>query len=89
MGIEIVSVLAKHSTKLASSSGVTLKPLKNNIILLPDPHQQPAQYVKEVISQWSSRKCRRPPTWEQQLAVIQDIDLLQLSQPIEDFMKGE
>ena len=49
MGIEIVSVLAKHSTKLVSSSGVTLKPHKNIKILLPDPHQLPAQYVKEVV----------------------------------------
>ena len=90
MGIEIVSVLAKHSTKLASSA-VKLKP-KNDYrceITLPDPQEQPHEYVIEVISQWSAGKYYNPPTWGELLNVLQDIDLSQLAQSIEDFMKGD
>ena len=88
MGIEIVSVLAKHSTELASSFGVKLKQV-NHFIGLPDSQRDPERYVEEVISQWSDGNSHRPPTWEKLLVGIQDIDLLQLSQSIENFMKGK
>ena len=94
MGIEIVSVLAKHSTKLASSSGVTQKPRRDchgHVLQLPlfDPERKPSQQVVKVISQWSEGHSHRPPTWEELLVVLRDIDLLQLSQSIEDFMNGK
>ena len=90
MGIEIVSVLAKHSTRLASSA-LELKheDKYGNVITLPDPQAQPHEYVIEVISQWSAGNCYNPPTWGELLDVLQDIDLSQLAQLIEDFMKGE
>ena len=88
MGIEIVSVLAKHSTKLASSA-VKLKPDEyGRAIALPDPQKQPHKYVIEVIYHWSAGKCYNPPSWRELLDVLQDIDLSQLAQSIEDFMKG-
>ena len=83
MSIEIVSVLAKHSMKLASSR--KLKQYYGTI--LPDPQKQPHEYVIEVISQWSAGNYYNP-TWGELLDVLQDIDLSQLAQSIEDFMKG-
>ena len=89
MGIEIVSVLANHSIRLASSA---LKQKLKNIfqfpMILPDPQEQPHEYVIEVISQWSAGNYYNPPTWGELLDVLQDIDLSQLAQSIEDFMKG-
>ena len=88
MGIEIVSILANHSTKLASSA-LELEPNEyGHEITLPDPQEQPHEYVIEVISQWSAGNCCNPPTWGELLDVLQDIDLSQLAQSIEDFMKG-
>ena len=46
MGIQIVSVLAKLHSPLTSSSGVKLQRRKNR---LPDPNEEPAQYVVEVV----------------------------------------
>ena len=89
MGIKIESVLANHSTKLASS-GVRPQQRRNRrVITLPDPQAQPHEYVIEVISEWSAGNCYNSPTWGELLDVLQDIDLSQLAQSIEDFMKGE
>ena len=56
---------------------------------LPDPDEEPAQYVVEVILQWSAGRSLRPPTWRQLLTVLQDIGLIPLSQQIEEFLKGK
>ena len=90
MGIKIVSVLAKHSTKL--SSGVRLKPCLDkdgHEVSLPDPQQQPEEYVKEVIKRWYGGHSHRPPTWTELLVVLQDIGHKNLSQQIENFMRSK
>ena len=93
MGIQIVSVLAKLHSPLTSSSGVELQPFLgcygDVIVVLPDPDEEPAQYVVEVVLQWSAGHSRRPPTWRQLLTVLQDIGLVPLSQQIEEFLKGK
>ena len=92
MGIQIVSVLSEHHSTLTSSSGVQLQPRVDDDgdeIELPDPNTEPAEYVEEVILQWSARRSRRPPTWRQLLTVLQDMDLIQLSLQIEEFIKGK
>ena len=91
MGILIVSVLAEIHSTLTSSSGVELQPRMDDgdEIALPDPNAEPAKYVKEVILQWSAGRSRRSPTWRQLLTVLQDMDLIQLSLQIEEFMKGK
>ena len=92
MGIQIVSVLSERHSTLTSSSGVQLQPRVDKYgdeIELPDPNTEPAEYVEEVILQWSARRSRRPPTWRQLLTVFQDMDLIQLSQQIEEFIKGK
>ena len=92
MGIQIVSVLAKRHYPLTSSSGVELQPRMNHYsgkIALPDPDQEPAKYVLEVVLQWSAGRSHRPPTWRQLLTVLQDIGLVPLSQQIEEFLKGK
>ena len=92
MGIPIVSVLAKLHSPLTSSSGVKLQPRKSRNggkIALPDPDEEPAQYVVEVVLQWSAGHSHRPPTWRQLLTVLQDIGLASLSQQIEEFLKGK
>ena len=92
MGIQIVSVLAKLHSPLTSSSGVKLQRRAYHYfkkIALPDPDKEPAQYVVEVVLQWSSGRSRRPPTWRQLLTVLQDIGLVPLSQQIEEFLKGK
>ena len=91
MGIQIVSVLAKLHSPLTSSSGVELQPRVDHgyQITLPDPDEEPAQYVVEVVLQWSAGRSRRPPTWRQLLTVLQDIGLVPLSQQIEEFLKGK
>ena len=91
MGIQIVSVLAEHHSTLTSSSGVELQPRVDDDgdeIALPDPNTEPAKYVDEVIFQWSAGRSHRFPTWRQLLTVLQDIDLVQMSQQIEEFIKG-
>ena len=92
MGIQIVSVLAECHSTLTSSSGVELQPRVDDDgdeIALPDPNTKPAKYVEEVILQWSAGHSRRSPTWRQLLTVLQDMDLIQLSQQIEEFIKGK
>ena len=92
MGIHIVSVLAELHSTLTSSSGVELQPRVDDDgdeIALPDPNTKPAKYVEEVILQWSDGRNRRSPTWRQLLTVLQDMDLIQLSQQIEEFIKGK
>ena len=91
MGIQIVSVLAELQSPLASSSGVELQRRVDygRQIALPDPDEEPAQYVVEMVLQWSAGRSRRPPTWRQLLTVLQDIGLVPLSQQIEEFLKGK
>ena len=92
MGIQIVSVLAKLHSPLTSSSGVELQPRVDDDgdeIALPDPDEEPAQYVVEVVLQWSAGRSRHPPTWRQLLTVLQDIGFVPLSQQIEEFLKGK
>ena len=92
MNIEIVSVLAKLHSPLTTSSGMKLQPRYDDSrikVALPNPHEHPAQYVVELIFQWSSGRGHRPPTWRQLLIVLQDIGLVQLSQHIDEFMKGK
>ena len=87
-----MSVLAEHRTTLTSSSGVELQPRvdhRGREIALPDPSMKPAKYVEEVMLQWSAGRSRRSPTWRQLLTVLQDMDLIQLSLQIEEFMKGK
>ena len=91
MGIQIVSVLANLHSPLASSSGLK-QPLVSYFgreITLPDPDEEPAQYVVEVVLHWSAGYSRRPPTWRQLLTVLQDIGLVPLSQQIDEFLKGK
>ena len=91
MGIQIVSVLATLHSPLTSSSGVELQPHvdhRGHEIALPHPDEDPVQYVVEVVLQWSAGSSRRHPTWRQLLTVLQDIDLVQLSLQIEEFLKG-
>ena len=90
MGIQIVSVLAKHHSTLTSSSEVKLQPrvYRGREVALPQANREPAKYVEEVIFQWSAGRSRRFPTWRQLLTVLQDIDLVQMSQQIEEFIKG-
>ena len=92
MGVQIVSVLAELHSTLTSSSGVELQPRVNRYghdIALPDPDKEPAQYVVEVVLQWSAGRSRHYPTWRQLLTVLQDIGLVQLSQQIQEFIKGK
>ena len=92
MGIEIVSVLAEIHSTLISSTGVELQPRVDDDgdeIALPDPITETAKYVEEVILQWAAGCSHRPPTWRQLLTVLQDMDLIQLSQQIEEFIKGK
>ena len=92
MGIQIVSVLAELHSTLTSSSGVELLPRVDDDgreIALPDPSTKPAKYVEELMLQWWAGRSRRSPTWRQLLTVLQDMDLIQLSLQIEEFMKGK
>ena len=92
MGILIVSVLADHHTTLTSSSGVELQPRvdhRGHEIALPDRSTKPAKYVEELMLQWSAGRSHRSPTWRQLLTVLQDMDLIQLSLQIEEFIKGK
>ena len=92
MGIQIVSVLAELHSTLTSLSGVELQPCVDDDgdeIALPDPNTEPAKYVEEVMLQWSAGRSHRSPTWRQLLTVLQDMDLIQLSQQIQEFIKGK
>ena len=91
MGIQIVFVLTEHHSTLTSSSGVELQPRVHHghQIGLPDPNTEPAEYVEEVILQWSAGRSHHPPTWRQLLTVLQDMDLILLSQQIQEFIKGK
>ena len=90
MGIQIVSVLAEHHSTLTSSSGVELQPRVDDYgDEIPDANTEPAKYVEEVIFQWSAGRSRRFPTWKNLLSVLQDIGLVDLSQQIQEFIKGK
>ena len=91
MGIQIVSLLTKHHSKLTSSSGVELLTRYHHglKVELPDANREPAKYVEEVIFQWSAGRSHRFPTWRELLTVLQGIGLVDLSQQIQEFMKGK
>ena len=92
MGIQILSVLAELHSPFTSSSGVELQLCVDNYgndIALPDPDNEPAKYVVEVVLQWSAGHSHHPPTWRQLLTVLQDIGLVLLSQQIKEFLKGK
>ena len=81
MGIQIVSLLTKHHSKLTSSSGVELLPRYYHglEVELPDANREPAKYVEEIIFLWSTGHSHRFPTWGELLTVLQDIGLVDLS----------
>ena len=92
MGIQIVSVLAESHWQLISSSEVELQPRVDDYgdeLALPDPNTEPAEYVEEVMLQWSAGRSHCSPTWRKLLTVLQDMGLIQLSQQIEEFIKGK
>ena len=91
MGIQIVSLLAEHHSKLTSSSGVKLQQRvhRGRKVALPDANTEPAKYVEEVMFQWSAGRSRRFPTWRELLTVLQDIGLVNLSQHIQEFIKSK
>ena len=80
MGIQIVSAIANVYSKVATKSGVQLEGVE-----LPDPQEEPSKYVMEVISMWSAGHNR---TWRELLDVLRDVELQDLSQQIEAYMKG-
>ena len=89
MGIQIVSALANIHTQLTTASGVQLQPQNQygyKIILIYQIY--PGRNVEEVFSQWSAGQSHRPPTWRHLLEVLRDISLVELSQQIDTFMKG-
>ena len=80
MGVQIVSVLARHVSQLASLSGVTP---------LPQPRSQSEEYVEKLISWWCQGFSSVFPTWKNLLEVISGVGLAELRAEIEDFMKGQ
>ena len=45
--------------------------------------------VSEAISEWVSGRSHHPPTWRRLLDVLRKLDLVELSQQIEDYLSGE
>ena len=43
----------------------------------------------EVISEWVSGRSRHPPTWRALHDILRELDLVELSQQIEDYLSGE
>ena len=92
MGIQIVSAMAEHDFALESlfveerSSYFNRK----HEIVSPDTNRELAKYVEEVILRWSAGRILHcpPPTWRRLLTVLQAIGLIQLSQQIQEFIKG-
>ena len=80
MGVQIVSVLARHVSQLASLSGVTP---------LPEPQSKHQEYVEELISLWCEGLSSVSPTWKHLLEVISGVGLPKLRAEIEAFMKGQ
>lgn len=91
MGIQIVSVLANKYSVLETSSGVKLMDRfdsRKGEVTFTYSEKNPVLKVREITRQWLWGRSHRPPTWKQLLDVLQDIDLTELSQQIEAFMKG-
>ncbi len=92
MGIQIVSVLADSYSQLATSSGVEVHlnvPKGAQSTAFPNTSNKQPQYVKDLISMWSSGHSHRPSTWGHLLNVLKDIGFMELSQQIDAFMKGQ
>ncbi len=79
--IQIESVLGNNVSQLMASIGMD-KPL-----LLLDALA--FRGVRHIFREWCIGKGNRPPTWRQLLNVLEDIGLQELSQHIEEVMKGE
>ena len=45
--------------------------------------------VSEVLNGWVSGRSRYPPTWRTLLDILRKLDLVELSQQIEDYLSGE
>ena len=45
--------------------------------------------VREVISEWVSGRSHHPPTWRTLLDILRKLDLVELSQQIEDYLSGD
>ncbi len=75
-GIQIESVLNNNVSQLMTSIGVD-KPWLLDL------------GVRHIFYDWCDGEGNRPPTWGQLLNVLEDIGLKELSQHIEEVMKGE
>ncbi len=74
-GIQIVSVLSSNDSQLTASIG-----MGKSLLILG---------VHHIFHEWCNGEGNRPPTWGQLLNVLEDIGLKELSQHIEEVMKGE
>ena len=45
--------------------------------------------LREVISKWVSGRSRHPPTWRTLHDILRNLDLVELSQQIEDYLSGK
>ena len=75
-GIQIESVLRNNVSQLIASIGMD----KSFLATLG---------VRHIFHEWCNGAGNRPPTWGQLLNVLEDIGLKDLSQHIEEVMKGE
>ena len=46
-------------------------------------------FVREVISEWVSGRSGHPPTWRTLLDILRQLNLVELSQQIEDYLSGK
>ncbi len=79
-GIQIESVLNDNVSQLMASIGM-VKSLQLYTIGF--------RGACDIFRDWCYGAGNRPPTWRQLLNVLEDIGLKELSQHIEEFMKGE
>ena len=75
-GIQIESVLGNNVSQLMTSVGM-------------DKSFRLYSGVRHIFREWCNGEGNRPPTWRQLLNVLEDIGLKELSQHIEEVMKGE
>ncbi len=78
-GIQIKSVLRNNVSQLIASIGMDES----------SPFPLSMFGVRVIFHKWCNGEGNRPPTWRQLLNVLEDIGLKELSQHIEEVMKGE
>ena len=87
-GINIVTLLSRNILQLASCVGVTLDQNDERNLMELSRNRNSSKGLKEVIDLWKSGISNRPVTWRSLLDTLLELNLVETSLQIEEYLSG-